>query len=148
MDSLLARGVECLTVVDISAAALRRARARLPSAPVRWIEADVVGDWNGASADFWHDRAFFHFLTDAADRRRYVEHLESTLKPGGQAIIATFALEGPATCSGLPVVRYSPETLVAELGASFKLEESAREMHRTPFATTQEFWYCRVSRVT
>jgi SAM-dependent methyltransferase len=145
---LVARGIECLTVVDISGAALRRAQARLPNAPVTWIEADVTREWSVAPVDLWHDRAVFHFLTDATDRARYVEHLKSTLKPGGQAIIATFALEGPPTCSGLPVVRYSPDGLAAEFGASFSLEETLRETHPTPFGSTQEFWYSRLRRVT
>ena len=148
VDRLVDRGVECLTVLDISAAALRRARARLPNAPVTWIEADVAGVWSVVPVDFWHDRAVFHFLTDSEDRARYVEHLKGSLKPGGQAIISTFALEGPPKCSGLPVVRYSPQDLAAELGASFRLEETARETHPTPFGSTQEFWYTRLSLVT
>jgi SAM-dependent methyltransferase len=144
VDRLVARGIECITVVDISGIALRRAQNRLPNAPITWIEADVAGEWSVAPADFWHDRAVFHFLTDAADRASYVEHLKKNLKPGGQAIIATFALDGPPKCSGLPVVRYSPETLAAELGASFHLEETTRETHPTPFGNTQEFWYSRL----
>jgi SAM-dependent methyltransferase len=143
VDRLVARGVECITVLDISGAALRRAQNRLPNSPITWIEADLTGEWTAAPADFWHDRAVFHFLTEAADRARYVEHLRNALKPGGQAIIATFALEGPPNCSGLPVVCYSPERLAAELGPSFSLQETARETHLTPVGTTQEFWYSR-----
>lgn len=145
VDRLRDRGLACLTVLDISGVALRRAQARLPNAPVTWIETDVAGDWRAPAADFWHDRASFHFLTDAADRARYIEHLKRTLRPGGQAIIATFALEGPQKCSGLPVVRYSPESLATELGPSFRIEETVRETHPTPFGTTQEFWYNRLS---
>jgi hypothetical protein len=148
VDRLVARSLECLTVVDISRAALRRAQARLPDAPVRWIEADVAGDWTPPRVDFWHDRAVFHFLVDGADRRRYVEHLASAVKPDGQVVIATFALEGPSMCSGLPVMRYSPDTLASELGASFRLVQSSREAHQTPFGIIQEFWYSRLKRVT
>ena len=149
VDQLVARGIRCVTVVDIAAAALSRARHRLPHAPVTWIEADVAGmGWTADPADLWHDRAVFHFLTDRADRARYVERLTRTLKPGGQAVIATFALEGPPKCSGLQVVRYAPEGLAAELGASFRLQETVREAHRTPGGTTQEFWYSRFGRVT
>lgn len=146
MDRLVARGIECITVVDISGAALRRTQNRLPEAPITWIEADVAGEWNATPADLWHDRAVFHFLTDPADRARYVKHLKNTLKPGGQVVIATFALEGPPKCSGLPVVRYSPESIAAELGDSFRLLETAPEAHSTPFGSTQEFWYSRLKR--
>lgn len=144
VDRLVDRGLACLTVIDISGTALRRARERLANAPVTWIEADVAGKWNVPAVDFWHDRAVFHFLTEPAERARYTERLKSIVKPGGQAIIATFAPEGPPKCSGLPVVRYTPETLAAELGASFHLEETARETHPTPFGSTQEFWYSRL----
>jgi hypothetical protein len=143
VDYLLGRGVRCVTVLDISGAALRRAQDRLPGAPVRWIQSDVAGDWSAAPADFWHDRAVFHFLTDAADRARYKEHLTAILKPGGQAIIATFALEGPHKCSGLPVVRYSGEALAAELGSEFRLVEAVQELHHTPTGVVQPFCYSR-----
>lgn len=148
VDRLVALGLHCLTVVDISGAALARAQNRLRNAPVRWIEADVAGaEWSVPAADLWHDRAVFHFLTDDADRARYIEHLKRTLKVGGQMIIAAFALEGPPKCSGLPVVRYSPEALGAEFGPSFTLQESAPETHVTPFGATHEFWYSRLRRV-
>ena len=146
VDHLITRGVRCVMVVDISGAALERAKRRLPHAPVTWIEADVTGPWTAPPVDFWHDRAVFHFLTEAADRARYVEHLKETLKPGGQAIIATFAPDGPARCSGLPVVRYSPEALATELGAEFRLLETLRESHQTPMCTVQPFCYSRFVR--
>lgn len=132
--------------MDISAAALRRAAERLPGAPVRWIEADVSGDWTAPPVDLWHDRAAFHFLTDAKDRARYVQHLTGTLKPGGQAIIATFALNGPAKCSGLDVVRYSAETLLAELGPIFRLVQTLTDEHHTPTGAVQRFCYNRFIR--
>jgi hypothetical protein len=147
VDHLVARGVDCITVLDISAAALSRVRGRLGNTPVRWIEADVCREWFAAPVDLWHDRAVFHFLVDASDRDRYREHLEQTLKVRGQAVIATFAPEGPPKCSGLPVMRYSPDALAAELGAAFRLEESARETHATPLGGMQEFWYSRLTRV-
>src|SRR5262249_12672619 len=100
-----------------------------------------------APVDLWHDRAVFHFLTAASDRARYISRLREILKPGGQAVMATFALEGPPKCSGLPVGRYSPALLVAELGACVVLEETARETHETPIGRTQEFWYSRLRRV-
>lgn len=146
VDHLIGRGVRCVTVVDISGAALRRAAARLPGAPVRWIEADVTGAWTAPPVDLWHDRAAFHFLTDATDRARYVEHLSNTLKPGGQAIIATFALDGPPKCSGLDVMRYSADTLAAELGTTFRLIETLNDDHHTPMGSVQPFCYNRFIR--
>ena len=135
-------------MLDISAGALARARTRLGPAheQVSWIEADVMDDWPVPSVNIWHDRAVFHFLTDANHRARYRERLREGLRPGGTLIVATFGPNGPDRCSGLPTMRYSPEALVAEFGAPFRLEESIRESHATPFGTTQEFWYSRFTR--
>lgn len=149
IDVLLARGLTCLTALDVSRAALHRAQARLgdAAAAVRWIEADVTGDWSIDPVDIWHDRAVFHFLTDATDRERYRTRLRRTLKVGGSAILATFAVDGPPKCSGLPVVRYSPESLLLELGDDFTLVASDRHEHQTPWKTVQPFLYARLTRV-
>jgi SAM-dependent methyltransferase len=149
MDALVARGLTCLAVLDISAAALERARVRLGGAGAvpTWIVADVTSDWSLQPVDIWHDRAVFHFLTDAKDRERYREHLQTTLKPGGTAIFATFALEGPEQCSGLAVARYSPETLAAELGSNYQLASSFNHAHQTPGGSVQVFQYSRFTRV-
>jgi SAM-dependent methyltransferase len=149
VDALVARGLRCLAILDISAAALARARVRLgPAGGVpTWIVADVTTDWSFEPVDIWHDRAVFHFLTDEKDRARYREHLRTGLKPGGTAIIATFALDGPEKCSGLTVARYSPETLAAELGQDFQLVSSSNHAHRTPSGATQSFQYSRFTRV-
>jgi SAM-dependent methyltransferase len=150
IDALVARGLQCLTVLDVSSAALRRAQARLAAASTRvtWVDADVTGDgdWSQKAVDIWHDRAVFHFLTAPHDRVQYLAHLRQTLKPHGAAIISTFALEGPATCSGLPVVRYSAETLAAELGGDFRLIESLKYDHGTPWGAIQPFVYARFER--
>ena len=145
VDHLLDRSVTCVTVLDISGAALARARERLGprQADVTWIEADVTGEWSTRPVDIWHDRAVFHFLTAAADRDRYRANLLRTLRPGGSAIVATFGPAGPARCSGLPTMRYSPEELERELGPRLRVRESVREVHATPSGTTQELWYSR-----
>jgi hypothetical protein len=148
VDHLIARGMHCLAVLDVSGAALARTRARLGSAasiPI-WLETDVTGDWSLKPMDIWHDRAAFHFLTAGEDRERYRSHLLETLKPGGSAIVATFALDGPERCSGLPVVRYSPESLAAELGPELTFIESVPHIHTTPRGSTQSFLYCRFER--
>ena len=148
VDALLARGVRCLGVLDISRDALLRAQARLGdrAADVAWIQADVTGMWSWKDVDVWHDRAVFHFLTERADRERYKDRLVEHVKPGGAVIIATFALDGPEKCSGLPVTRYSPETLAAELGHAFTLVESRPHTHNTPWGATQRFQYSRFTR--
>jgi SAM-dependent methyltransferase len=148
VDALTARGLDCLAVLDVSGAALDRARARLgPGARVPvWIEADVTAEWSLLPMDIWHDRAVFHFLTASEDRRRYKRHLLQTLKPGGAAIMATFAPDGPKTCSGLPVQRYSPEALADELGPAFELLEARSHVHATPRGGTQSFQYSRLQR--
>lgn len=110
-----------------------------------WIAADVTDHWPVPAVDIWHDRAVFHFLTDSVDRDRYREQLRRGLRRGGSLVIATFGPEGPEKCSGLPVRRYSPSALEAELGAPFRLQESVQEIHTTPFGTTQEFWYSRLT---
>jgi len=145
VDYLLDRAVTCICVLDISGAALARAKQRLGPRQdrVRWIEADVTGEWAVPRVDIWHDRGVFHFLTDAEDRARYRERLLQVLRPGGSVIIATFGPHGPVTCSGLATARYSPEQLAAELGGAFRLRNTVRELHSTPSGTMQEFWYCR-----
>ena len=120
----------------------------LPVTSIRLLEADVAGDWSLKPMDIWHDRAVFHFLTEKHDRDRYRFHLLTTLKEGGSAILATFAPDGPDRCSGLPVVRYSPESLSAELGPALGLVESVPHVHTTPWGATQSFLYCRFRRVS
>ena len=138
----------CVCVLDISAAALRKAHKRLGenARRVNWIEADVSGNWHVPLVDIWHDRAVFHFLTSPQDRARYVTHLRTALQPGGAAIIATFAQDGPEECSGLQCVRYSPDSLQRELGAGFRLDEWVRESHQTPSGIVQQFGYQRFTR--
>jgi Methyltransferase domain len=149
VDVLAARGLDCLAVLDVSGAALRRAQNRLGerAKALTWIETDVAAGWSLKPMDIWHDRAVFHFLTSPDDRVRYQAHLRETLKIGGTAIIATFALDGPAQCSGLPVRRYSSTALAIELGADFDLVESVPSLHRTPWGSTQSFQYSRLRRV-
>jgi SAM-dependent methyltransferase len=143
VDHLLALGFVDVTVLDLSAAALHTAKARLgtPAAKVRWLVADVTAWEPTASYDVWHDRAAFHFLTGENDRAAYVARLERALKPGGHAIIATFALDGPERCSGLPVMRYDAETLGRTLGPAFTLVHAGRHEHATPWDARQVFQF-------
>ena len=143
VDALVDRGVTCIAVLELAREALVRSQTRLGAnaSDVAWIQADVTGAWSWKDVDIWHDRAVFHFLTEPGDRDRYKARLAEMLKRGGFAIIATFALDGPQKCSGLPVVRYSPESLASELGDDFTLVDSRRHLHTTSFGTTQPFQY-------
>ncbi|MBI2381662.1 MAG: class I SAM-dependent methyltransferase [Gammaproteobacteria bacterium] len=145
VDDLLAAGFTELTVLDLSGAALGQTRTRLGQAAghVRWLEADITTvELPAAQYALWHDRAVFHFLTEADQRAAYVARLRHALQPGGHLILATFAEDGPERCSGLPVCRYSAEALSAELGAEFVLQTELRDEHHTPFGTSQRFLYC------
>lgn len=141
-------GFHRLTVVDISAGALARARSRWSSPPeeVRWLRRDLAAEARLPKCDVWHDRAVFHFLVARGQRGAYVRNLRRTLVPGGVAILATFAPNGPAECSGLPVARYGPTDLLRALGSGFTLEASARERHRTPWGAIQPFSYAVLRR--
>ncbi len=91
--------------------------------------------------DLWHDRAAFHSLTADSDQQAYVTTLRRALRPGGRAIIGTFALDGPQKCSGLPVARYDPESLQVVLGNDFRLLFSRRHEHSTPWGSSQRFQF-------
>ena len=142
VDAVLAQGLGRMTVLDISGAALARARARLGAAAdaVTWLEADVTAvHLAPASVDIWHDRAVFHFLTDPADRARYAATATAAIRPGGTMLISTFALDGPTKCSGLEVERYAPEGLAEAMGEAFALVRGFSETHRTPADREQRF---------
>lgn len=144
VDALLDRQFEHVTVLDISAAALARAQARLgPRArQVTWLEADVTRvRLPPGGYDVWHDRAVFHFLIDPEDRARYVAVASGALRTGGTLIIATFAADGPKRCSGLDVVGYSPEGLAREFGPRFTLIRGFPDVHVTPRGVEQRFTY-------
>ena len=137
---LLDRGYS-VAVLDISETALAHARQRLgPRAErVGWIAADVTARPTLGTFDVWHDRAVFHFLTDAADRASYVDLLRQTVPAGGHVLIATFALDGPEKCSGLPVCRYNGRSLAAALGRGFEFVKAVPEIHHTPWGASQSF---------
>ena len=146
VDDLLEAGYRTLSVLDISQAAIDVTRARLGdrAGRVDWRVGDItqIALPHGAF-DVWHDRAVFHFLTDAAARAAYVDCLLNAVRPGGQAIIATFGPEGPQQCSGLDIVRYDVHALNAALGGRFELLDHLIEHHATPWGSTQQFLYGR-----
>ena len=148
VDALLADGCADVSVLDISAVALERAKARLgpAAAKVDWIVADIT-QWRPARTwAVWHDRAVFHFLIDTTAQDAYIAALKQGTTPGAAIVMATFALTGPEKCSGLPVQRYSAATLAGRLGNDIVLEAEATEGHPTPFGTTQDFTFATFRR--
>jgi 2-polyprenyl-3-methyl-5-hydroxy-6-metoxy-1,4-benzoquinol methylase len=143
VDALLDRDYGDVTVLDLSEAAIAIAKARLGerAASVSWLVDDVTRWQPSRSYDVWHDRAVLHFLTEASDRTAYAARLTRALRPGGHAIIGTFALDGPERCSGLPVVRYDAAKLSDVLGSAFQLVETRRHDHSTPWGATQRFQF-------
>jgi len=145
VDDLLDAGYRHLTVLDLAESALAASRKRLGTRAqlVQWIAAEITrAELPAARYDVWHDRAVFHFLTDPADRARYVAQVLRSVKPGGHVIVAAFGPGGPLQCSGLDVMRYAPDALHAEFGAPFRLLGHQTEIHRTPAGQEQEFVYC------
>jgi len=145
VDDLIGRGYRNVTVLDISRTAIEHTQKRLDSASqqVTWRIADVTEAGLPTHAyDVWHDRAVFHFLTERTQRLAYVQQVSNAVKPGGHVIVGAFGPEGPSKCSGLDVMRYDADSLHAEFGARFRLMESSKELHHTPFGTTQQFLFC------
>ena len=141
VDHLLAEGYTDISVLDVSRVALDRTRARLgaDAEPVHWLHRDIF-DWiPDRRYQLWHDRAVFHFLVEEAERQTYVRTLRSGLAAHGQAIVATFDVDGPTHCSGLPVVRYGADDLAAIFAPYLDLVTFRREEHVTPAGLIQPF---------
>ena len=148
VDCLLNAGYSRPAVVDISARALRHAKERLGTRAedVDWFETDVCEFRAPRQFDIWHDRAAFHFLGTEEEQRRYAAAVRRALRPGGCAVIATFAPEGPEKCSGLPVSRHDEDSLLTALGPGFELLEVCQEEHHTPGGAVQLFNYFLLKR--
>jgi 2-polyprenyl-3-methyl-5-hydroxy-6-metoxy-1,4-benzoquinol methylase len=149
VDDLLINGYSRVSVLDLSGAALATAKHRIGpnSASVEWFEADATEvEFPKHQFEVWHDRAVFHFLTKPEERSAYIKNVMHSVKPHGHIIISTFAEDGPTQCSGLPVMRYSAESLHAEFGDNFLLKEHLKEIHNTPFGTTQNFVFCHLAK--
>jgi 2-polyprenyl-3-methyl-5-hydroxy-6-metoxy-1,4-benzoquinol methylase len=145
VDDLAAKGYKNITVLDVSQTALDVTKKRLgPLAErIKWVVADITQmQLEPLAYDVWHDRAVFHFLTSTEQRAVYIRNVATAVKPGGHVIVSTFGPEGPTKCSGLEVMRYDAQSLHDEFGIRFRLMESSKELHKTPFGTTQQFLYC------
>lgn len=151
VDDLLDDGFTNVAVLDLAAPALDVARGRLGAraGKVDWIVGDATEPvLPEGSVDFWHDRAVFHFLTDARVRADYLAEVHRAVRVGGHVLVATFGLDGPEQCSGLPVARYDADSIHATFGDAFEKIGEARELHATPWGSKQSFVYCfcRVQR--
>ena len=140
VDHLVAKGFGDVSVLDVSAEALAEARRRLGrDVAVEWVEEDVLVWCPRRRFGLWHDRALLHFLVDPDDRDAYFETLHSAIADQGFVVLATFAPDGPPSCSGLPVVRYSADELQQLVGVGFEPLEVRREEHVTPRGSVQPF---------
>ena len=146
-DALLGRGFTDLTVLDVSEAALVEVRKRVGDRDdVTWVCSDLLVWKPERTWSVWHDRAVFHFLTDPADRAVYRRLVEQAVEPGGVIVVATFALDGPEYCSGLPVQRYDAAGLATEVGPELEVIASGGTTHRTPSDATQPFIWVALRR--
>jgi SAM-dependent methyltransferase len=147
VDKLNNEGYTNITVLDVSEHALDHSKARLAdkAKTVEWFAQDITCFEPPHKFALWHDRAVFHFLTSQADRQKYIDVLKQALEPGGFVIIMAFATDGPVKCSGLDVVQYDAEKLMAELGPGFDLLETGHDVHDTPTGNQQKFAYFRLS---
>ena len=144
VDHLLELGYEDITVLDISAASLQRAKKRLgePAKQVKWIVADTANFEPTERYDFWHDRAAFHFLTDETEISRYIDTAQQNISSSGIIVIGAFSKQGPKKCSGIEIMQYSEETLTERLKQSFDKIKCISVDHKTPFDTVQNFVFC------
>jgi SAM-dependent methyltransferase len=146
VDFLLDLGYTNISVLDISAHAIERAKVRLgeQSNLVTWIVSDINDFEPNQNYELWHDRAAFHFLTNAKEIERYVQIVAKHTK---NLVLGTFSTNGPFKCSGLEITQYDEKEL-GELfePLGFDLQSTKREDHMTPFGTTQNFVFASFSK--
>ncbi|MBF6642132.1 class I SAM-dependent methyltransferase [Flavobacterium sp. J49] len=148
MDALLDLGYTNLTLLDISAKAIERIKHRLgdKGLKVTFIVSDILDFEPSETYDFWHDRACFHFLTEANQIEKYVKIVERSLAREGKLLVGTFSESGPKKCSSLDIKQYNEESLRLLFEKDFKLDGCFKEAHQTPFDTTQDFLFCGFKR--
>jgi ubiquinone/menaquinone biosynthesis C-methylase UbiE len=149
VDHLLNMGYQDITVLDISAASLDRAKQRLgdKAANVKWIVADVATFKPTEQYDFWHDRAAFHFLTQDNEIDNYINTIRQSLKTSGVLVIGTFSEQGPKKCSGIEIKQYSETTMTQRLQIFFEKIKCISVDHKTPFDTIQNFIFCSFKKI-
>lgn len=149
VDHLLDKGYTDVTILDISEAAINRAKQRLgdKAEKVKWIVADAAKFQPTEKYDFWHDRAAFHFLTDEQEISNYLETAQNNLRPAGALVIGTFSEQGPKKCSGIEIKQYSETTMTDRLKKFFEKIKCITIDHTTPFGTVQNFVFCSFKKI-
>lgn len=149
VDHLLQMGYQDITVLDISAAAIERAKIRLGenAKEVKWIIADAATFKPSEKYDFWHDRAAFHFLTEEQEISNYIETAQQNINPSGFLVIGTFSEQGPRKCSGIEIKQYSETSMADRLKKYFKKIECLTIDHKTPSNSTQNFIFCSFQKL-
>jgi ubiquinone/menaquinone biosynthesis C-methylase UbiE len=149
-DHLLSLGYSNITVLDISEAAIDRAKSRMgPNASlVNWVVSDITEFVPDRKFDFWHDRAAFHFLTTEEQVNKYLAVANKALYASGKIVIGTFSETGPKTCSGLPIKQYSESSLYDIIRKWFQKIKCIHADHITPFNTIQNFLFCSFKKAT
>jgi trans-aconitate methyltransferase len=144
VDHLLDMGYQDISVLDISEAAIERAKQRLgdKAKNVKWIIADAATFKPAEKYDFWHDRAAFHFLTDEQEISNYLKTAQENINPTGVLVIGTFSEQGPKKCSGIEIKQYSETTMTDRLKKFFEKIKCITVDHITPFDTIQNFVFC------
>ena len=149
VDHLLQMGYNNITVLDISATAINKAKYRLgdKAMSVSWVVSDILEFKSDVQFDCWHDRAAFHFLTNSTEVNNYLSLAQGYIKQNGKLIIGTFSTEGPEKCSGLPVKQYNENILTATLQKWFEKIRCITTDHITPFKTIQNFLFCSFKKI-
>lgn len=142
VDFLLEKGYTNITVLDISSAALERAKLRLKekASLVKWVVSDIMEFNPTEKYDVWHDRATFHFLTSEEEIKRY----QTLVNNSGNKylVLSTFSPTGPIKCSGLEIKQYNETMLIELFRSHFNKLDCLCQKHQTPFSTTQDFVFC------
>lgn len=149
VDHLLEQGFQDISVLDISAVAIDRAKQRLGERgdTVKWIVADIAAFEPSEKYDFWHDRAAFHFLTDEQEISNYIETAQKSISPGGVLVIGTFSEQGPGKCSGIEIKQYSEKSMTDRMNKYFEKIKCVTVDHKTPFDTIQNFVFCSFNKL-
>jgi len=142
VDHLLALGYLNITVLDISANAIERAKLRLGEKAklVNRIVSDILDFSPKETYEVWHDRATFHFLTSKKNIETYSALVSN--KVVGYLLLGTFSENGPKKCSGLEISQYSEEGMASVFAPAFEKLGCELHDHVTPFGTTQSFLFC------